>query len=642
MKMRNYVETLKLLLNRLLLIMAAYTLTRFFFYIFNTEYFRVDCFTIFIAFLAGLRFDISAILYTNFLFILLHILPGGWKNHRFVQKSALWIFVTVNAIFLLLNFGDIKYFSFINKRSTWDIFYLVQASSDVWDLIPSFLSDYWYVILLWGTTTYALFRFYPCKNKGYEKIKVSAKSMTFQTTAFVAIFTLFTIGARGGLQLRPINMLTAVQYLKPDKVALVTNSTFTMINSYTSDRFDAYHFFSNEELSHIFTPEQMYIPPTPSVTRKNVVILILESFGAEYSAHLSGNTKGYTPFLDSLMQQSYYFTRAYANGKKSMEALPAIISGIPALMENPYITSPFSSNVIMSIPLVLEEFNYETYFFHGGANGTMGFDNFSKAAGIDNYMGINEYVGRKADFDGHWGIFDEPYLQYVVDVLDTVKSPFFAGVFTLSSHHPYKVPAEYAGKFPNGEFPILESVAYADYALQRFFERASKSTWYKNTLFVLTADHTAQSYSPKFSNVHGNYRVPLIFFDPSNKKLSGMEKQVVQHTDIFPSVVRYLNIQEPVVSYGTSVFERDTGWTVSYLNNVYQLVTDSLLLQFDGENLIGIYQLATDSLLRENIAENYKTGDLPELIFLKALIQDYRYRMINNRLTAKWPVKRTK
>jgi phosphoglycerol transferase MdoB-like AlkP superfamily enzyme len=491
-------------------------------------------------------------------------------------------------------------------------------------------------------TVYSLYRFYPGKNKIYEKIKVSVKSMAFQTAAFAVIFSVLTVGARGGLQLRPINMLTAVQYLKPDKVALVTNSTFTMINSYTSDRFEAYNFYTNEELSRIFTPEQMYIPPTPSVTKKNVVILILESFGAEYSSLLSGNKTGYMPFLDSLMSQSYYFTRAYANGKKSMEALPAIISGIPALMENPYITSPFSSNIIMSIPIVLEKFDYETYFFHGGANGTMGFDNFSKAAGIDNYMGINEYVGRKADFDGHWGIFDEPYLQYVANVLDTVKKPFFAGVFTLSSHHPYKVPDEHAGKFPKGEFPILESVAYADYALQRFFERASKSNWYKNTLFILTADHTAQSYTPKFSNVHGNYRVPLVFFDPTNRKLSGVENHVVQHTDIFPSVVHYLNIKEPVVSFGTSVFERDTGWAVSYLNNVYQLVTDSLLIQFDEENLIGVYHVVNDPLLRKNLVESHKKTDLPELIFLKAIIQDFRYRMINNRLTAKWPVKGTK
>ena len=240
------------------------------------------------------------------------------------------------------------------------------------------------------------------------------------------------IGARGGLQLRPINTLTAVKYLKPNKVALVTNSTFTLINSYSPDRIEEVNYFPQKQLSDIFTPKQIY-HQTKLPTKKNVIILILESFSAEYSLLLSGNDFGYTPFLDSLMLKSCYFTRAYSNCKKSMEALPAIISGIPALLENPYITSQYNSNMINSLPIVLEKYNYETFFFHGGINGTMGFDNFSKAAGIDNYIGQNEYVGNKADFDGSWGIYDEPYLQYIANYLDTVKSRFLP-VFLRCRH----------------------------------------------------------------------------------------------------------------------------------------------------------------------------------------------------------------
>jgi phosphoglycerol transferase MdoB-like AlkP superfamily enzyme len=185
-------------------------------------------------------------------------------------------------------------------------------------------------------------------------------------------------------------------------------------------------------------------------------------------------------------------------------------------------------------------------------------------------------------------------------------------------------------------------VAYADFALQRFFERASKSNWYKNTLFVLTADHTAQSYTPTFSNVHGNYRVPLVFFDPSNEKLKGIANHVVQHTDIFPSVINYLHIKDPIISYGSSVFDRDTGWAVSYLNNVYQLITDSLLIQYDGEELIGVYNLSNDLLLKRNLAVYYRDKEFRELDFMKAIMQDFRYRMINNRLTAKWPIQKAK
>ncbi len=636
--MKNYLQTQKLLLYRLLLIIAAYSVSRLFFYLFNTEYFRLDTLKLVTVFIAGLRFDISAILYSNFLFILLHIIPGEWKNHNYIQIFTFWLFIVVNSIFLLLNFADIEYYSFINKRSTWDLFYFVQTSNDIWGLIPVFIVDYWYIIILWGLTIYILIKLYPGKRHKFEKLRFSTKYFIYQIAMSAVIFGIMTIGARGGLQLRPINMLTAVQYLKPDKVALVTNSTFTLINSYSSDRFEELDYFPHEQMSDIFTPEQMYLSAKNRPLQKNVVILILESFSAEYSQLLSGNDFGYTPFLDSLMQESCYFTRAYSNGKKSMEALPAIISGIPALMENPYITSQYNSNIINSLPIMLEKYQYRTFFFHGGINGTMGFDNFSRAAGIDHYMGQNEYVGRKVDFDGHWGVFDEPYLQYVANYLDTVNSLFFAGIFTLSSHHPYKIPSEFTGKFPKGDYPILESIGYADHALRQFFNRVSKSKWFKNTLFVLTADHTAQSYSSAFANIHGNYRVPLIFFDPSNNKISGAKHHVVQQTDIFPSVVDYLNIKDPMLSYGSSVFNRDTGWSVSYLNNVYQLITDSLLIQFDGSNLIGVYNLNNDLLLRKNLVVQFENKEFNSLRLLKAIIQDYRYRMINNRLYSKWPI----
>jgi phosphoglycerol transferase MdoB-like AlkP superfamily enzyme len=628
---KNYIQTQKLLLYRLLLIIAAYSVCRFLFYIFNTNYFRVDAIELLIAFVAGLRFDISAILYTNFIFILLHLIPGEWKYRKQVQKITFWIFIIVNSTFLLLNFIDIEYYSFVNKRSTWDLFYFVQTSGDIWNLIPVFIIDYWHIILLWGLTVFGLFKLYPGKKHEYRKTKLTLKTATYQTAISVAIFGLMIIGARGGLQLRPINTLTAVKYLKPNKVALVTNSTFTLINSYSPDRIEEVNYFPQKQLSDIFTPKQIY-HQTKLPTKKNVIILILESFSAEYSLLLSGNDFGYTPFLDSLMLKSCYFTRAYSNCKKSMEALPAIISGIPALLENPYITSQYNSNMINSLPIVLEKYNYETFFFHGGINGTMGFDNFSKAAGIDNYIGQNEYVGNKADFDGSWGIYDEPYLQYIANYLDTVKSPFFAGIFTLSSHHPYKIPNEYSGKFPKGNIPILESIGYADYALQQFFDRISKSDWYKNTLFVLTADHTAQSYTPEFANMHGNYRIPLVFFDPSNEDMIGAKNHVVQQTDIFPSVINYLNLKDTILCYGTSVFNRDSGWAINYLNNVYQLIADSLLIQFDGEKLIGVYDPLNDKLLNKNLVKQHNYRELTELQLLKAIIQDYRYRLINNKL----------
>ncbi|HON19348.1 MAG TPA: sulfatase-like hydrolase/transferase [Salinivirgaceae bacterium] len=525
------------------------------------------------------------------------------------------------------------------KRSTWDFFYYtMEEGNDILTLLPDYFADFWYILILWILCVFVLYRFYPKPNNLSPQEPYSWRIFSRQTIGFAFLLGIFIIGSRGGIQLRPINSLTAVRYIRADQTALVTNTTFTLLDTYSSKRFDHFNFFNSEELSSIYTPEQAYITFDNKFEKTNVVVIILESFGAEYSQLLSGNQNGYTPFLDSLMQHSLTFRRGYANAKKSIEALPAILSGIPALMDNPFITSPYNSNLVEGIPSILKRHGYSTWFFHGGPNGTMGFDNFSQSVGVDHYLGKQEYVGCADDYDGSWGIYDEPYLQYVANILDSVPKPFFAGIFTLSSHHPYKIPQKYENLFADSEHPILKSVAYTDFALNQFFSRIEKTDWFRNTLFVITADHTSISFTPQFANMHGSYRVPIVFYYPGNPSLKRFYDYPVQQTDIFPSVIHLLGLSDPIVAYGSSVFTRDTGWAVSYLNNIYQITTDSLLIQFDGHQILGIFNPIEDPLLQNDLKET--VGEDPsEITLLKAIMQDFRYRMKNNKLTSKWPSK---
>src|SRR5690606_14279042 len=145
---------------------------------------------------------------------------------------------------------------------------------------------------------------------------------------------------------------------------------------------------------------------------------------------------------------------------------------------------------------LLGEKGYETAFFHGAPNGSMGFSAYMQLAGIKNYYGKNEY-NNDDDFDGIWGIWDEPFMQFMAKKLDTFKQPFFSSFFSLSSHHPFKVPEHYAGKFPKGQLPLHEPIGYVDNALRQFFNTASKSEWYKNTLFVIVADHASMIHFPE-------------------------------------------------------------------------------------------------------------------------------------------------
>jgi phosphoglycerol transferase MdoB-like AlkP superfamily enzyme len=118
----------------------------------------------------------------------------------------------------------------------------------------------------------------------------------------------------------------------------------------------------------------------------------------------------------------------------------------------------------------------------------MGFLGFGNILGYNHYYGKTEY-NNDEDFDGVWGIWDEPFFQFFSKTLTTKKQPFMATLFSVSSHEPYKVPEKYKNKFPKGTVNIHESIGYTDYALKQFFATAKKQPWYNNTIFVFVADH---------------------------------------------------------------------------------------------------------------------------------------------------------
>jgi phosphoglycerol transferase MdoB-like AlkP superfamily enzyme len=338
---------------------------------------------------------------------------------------------------------------------------------------------------------------------------------------------------------------------------------------------------------------------------KNVVIIILESFTSEASKLLNPQQKGngYTPFLDSLMTESYYFTRASANGRKSMDALPAVLASLPAT-QTPFILSD-NQSPINSLPASLKAFGYDTYFFHGSHNATMGFKGFCHQSGINHYYGLEEYPN-KSDFDGTWGIWDEPYLQYMAMKLDQSKKPFLSTVFTLTSHNPFDLPAKYQDTFPKGENGIEETIAYTDNALRSFFQTAKTMDWYNNTLFVITADHAIIPWEKHYATSEKAFSVPLLFFDPGCS-LKGMDKRRAQHIDIYPSVLSYLNYPQTIDTPGNNLFDdKQTAFSVSIINECYQFMADDYLLLNNTSGFVALYDLNNDPLQKHNLAGENK------------------------------------
>jgi phosphoglycerol transferase MdoB-like AlkP superfamily enzyme len=464
---KEYNRQVILLFKRLLLALVLFFLARLFFLILNYAHFSGLGFGELLRdFFIGIRFDLSVIIYFNFPVILLHIIPGGkWKEHKYYQGVIKYYFLIVNSFLLFVNLSDARFFDFTLKRSTAYILKFLFESNDVPLLIPRFIADYWYVLFTWIALTVASWYFYP-ENKGKRTASsenVRRKNLLYQIVAFVVLFGLSIVGARGGMQLKPLSVIHASIYVPAGEVPLVLNTPFAIMTTYGHKTLSQKQYFPPDKCQEIYPVRHQYNYADTSFRKINVVILLLESFSREYSGYLNGY-KGYMPFLDSLMQQSLLFTNAYSNALRSIDAIPSVISGIPNLMNDPFVVSVYNTNNINSLAQIFNQEGYETAFFHGGNNGTMRFDAFAGMAGFQAYYGHDEYNRDNPgnnDYDGYWGIFDGPFLQYMAGKLNSFKEPFFAFEFTLSSHSPYDVPEGLAQMFPETDVPMHRVVRYS-------------------------------------------------------------------------------------------------------------------------------------------------------------------------------------
>lgn len=560
-------------------------------------------------------------------FIFLSLLPFANQTHLSFQRALKFIFVFINGLGLLLNCIDMPYFKFTLKRTTAELFFI---RDDIGNLLGRYILDYWYIALLWLILLFLLIKFYP-KNSATQPSKFSVAKSSIEFLVLISAGLLSLLGIRGGFQLKPLRIITAAEYTEARNIPLVINTPFSVIKSINSDYISEYKFYTTTNVENLYP--FIHKGNEGDMNKQNVVIIILESFSKEYIGYFN-HGKGYTPFLDSLLPNSLYFDESYANGKKSIEGIPAVLAGLPSLMENPYITSVYGSNQISGLGTLLKAKGYQTSFYHGGSNGTMGFDAFCKIAGFEKYYGRNEYKN-ETDFDGNWGIYDEAFFNYFAHQLEQEQSPFCSAFFSLSSHHPYSIPKKYQGKFPKGTLEIHESIGYADYSLAQFFHLASTMKWFKNTLFVITADHTSLSESPYYRSKAGIYAVPILFYKGDNS-LNESSSITAQQIDVLPTVLDFLNYNENYFSFGKSLLKKqESHFAINYLNGLYQSISKQNSLLFDGEKVIGFYNLKQDSLMNQNLMNQNTVQQKNQEEELKKFIQHFNSSVIQNKMTAK-------
>lgn len=633
-----------LLVWRFFVVMLLFSVCRVAFYVINRGYFpNTDFHGMLKLMRGGILFDTSAVLYTNLLYFALFLIPLGYRYNPVFQHVMKYFYLITNGLALGANAIDFIYFQFGFRRTTASIFSEFKHEDNLVALLPKFITGYWYVVLIWIVLMVVLFFTYGPLHKRRKPWPETWKERMLPMAGGILVFliagVLMVSGMRGDLRhsTRPITLSNAGKYIsEPLEANIVLNTPFAIYRTISKQSFERESYFaSEEELAKVYTP--IHIPlPDGSFKNENVVILILESFGCEYTKsyghHLDGGTyEGYTPFLDSLISNGRMYTQSFANGRKSIDAMPSVLASIPMMVE-PFFLTSYSNNKLNSVASILNKEGYHTAYFHGAPNGSMGFEAFAKATGFNEYYGMDEYADKK-DFDGSWGVWDEEFFQYFAKTMNTFQQPFCSAIFSVSSHHPFVVPERYQGKFKKGPMPIMQCISYTDYALRRFFQSASKMPWFNNTLFVITGDHTSQSAHNEYKTNIGAFRVPVIFYKPDGS-LKMVVDDLAQQIDVLPSILGYLNYDKPFLAFGRNLFDSQSEpFVMTYAGNTYQLVLGDYLYLFNGLTETGFYNLKTDVLLSKNLAGGFPEIESKMEMKVKAFIQQYNNRMLENRLT---------
>lgn len=624
------------LIFRLLMVLLLFSTSRWLIYLFNTDFFHhLNLGQALRLYFVGMRFDLVVIAYANLLLILYYCLPFKLIYNKIIVKIIDFYYIIINSIIIVFNMIDVIYFRFIGKRMTSEFFqFFGNSDENIGPIVGQAIADYWYMLVLMVLFVMVLIVVAirtPLK-RGDEAI--TSRWYFGQWMSLLALSVLTIIACRGGLQAKPVNMMSALRYADSQNVPIVLNTPFTIVKSSTSHGLRELDYYPHEELTftpiHYTTKPNRFIPDSLGYP-PNLVYIVLESFGQEMITYYNPDRRyPLTPFLDSLLSQSLTFD-GRANGRRSIEALPALLSGIPSLMDIDFCTSPYFSNRVDGIGLTLRDLGYHTSMFHGGNNGTMNFDIYASNAGFDHYYGRTEY-DNDDDFDGRWGIFDGPFLSYFNKEVSGFPQPFATVVYTLSSHHPYTLPEGFT--LPKESYlwsGFEKTVYYSDCALRDFFKEASRQPWYDSTLFVITADHAnTEHYLPDYSNVYGMYCVPIAFFMPS-QIVPERRSEMAQHTDLGISILSALGVNDTLFSFGRNLFDTLTKPSfIAYINQTYQYSDGQYLVQSDGENTIGVFNILNDRKLDNNLIDHIQCPDLSRK--MKEVLQEYNNRMIHNQL----------
>jgi phosphoglycerol transferase MdoB-like AlkP superfamily enzyme len=426
----------------------------------------------------------------------------------------------------------------------------------------------------------------------FKRIQNLASTLNVKTSIINLVFstvccTLLFYNHNPDNKLKKTNL-----YSNPHLRELSYNGIYQLISAFRNNSLDYLQFYpkiSNDKAfsivkNNIQQPNQNFIITNSegierfnngSIAKNyNVVLIIVESLSAEFMQKF-GNQQNITPFLDSLTKESIFFTNFYATGTRTVRGIEAVLLSVPPTPGSSIVRRPNSDNLFNASNLFKKQ-NYDISFIYGGYGY---FDNMSNFLSSNNYKFIdrNDLKSSEITFSNVWGVADEDIFKKSIEYIDSVSNngkPFFSTILTTSNHRPYDFPANRIDLAPGSG--RAAAVKYTDYAIKSFIEQAKKKPWFKNTIFVITADHCASSAGKTDLPVH-KYHIPLFIYAPEilkPKEVGSLSSQI----DIMPTILGILGF-----NYNTKFFGQDV---LNYPTNRAFISTYQMLGYLKNDQLV--------------------------------------------------------
>jgi phosphoglycerol transferase MdoB-like AlkP superfamily enzyme len=345
---------------------------------------------------------------------------------------------------------------------------------------------------------------------------VTKKNLIWSPLFAIITVCFLIIGGRGGWQQIPINQSQSYysnhNILNLASVNSAFNISISIIENYKNFDKNPFDFYSMDEaLGRVDRITEVTKDTTVNIlttTRPNIVLIILESWSADLIESIEGEP-GITPEFHELEKQGILFTNLYATGPRSEQAMGSIFSGFPAHPISSVTVQPEKFSKLHTITESLINQGYNTSFYFGGQL------RYGNIKGFILHNGFTKII-ELADFGsdvikGKLGVHDEFVLSRQLSDLNKEKEPFFSAIFTLSSHSPYDQPMEKVLDWGGNENEYINSAYYTDRCLGNFFREASQQSWFDNTLFVIMADHSHNSYRNNSFYTPVYHKIPLMF-----------------------------------------------------------------------------------------------------------------------------------